>query len=67
MPKDRWMYHVGWQEISQRYLVHRIDREEAMVLSLTGHAICAFDTREEAFEELSRLNRLLDDLKDSSS
>jgi hypothetical protein len=58
MNKNRWMYTVQFNEVEQRWQLRRIDREEAYCLALSGHAIQAFDTKEEASRELSRIRSM---------
>lgn len=56
---NRWMYTVQWNEREQRHQIHRIDREEAYALAMSGHAVEAFDTVEQASREMVRLRHVL--------
>ena len=55
----RWMYTVQFNEKENRHQIHRIDREDAYALAMSGSAIEAFDTVEQASREMVRLRNVL--------
>lgn len=48
--KGRFVYFVEWHS-DGRFIVRQLDREDAHVLAITGHAVQVFDTIEEAYRE----------------